>query len=91
MNPFDGGPAFPSPEIAKDIRDDSGRCVCTRVYEASCGMSLREWYAGQALNGYLSGTDPNADIEAFDKQRVAACCCAYADAVIAELKKGVES
>jgi len=37
----DGGPAFP---VASDIYNGSGLC----------GMSLRDWFAGQALAGMLS-------------------------------------
>lgn len=38
----DGGPAFP---VASDIYNGSGLC----------GMSLRDWFAGQALAGLMAG------------------------------------
>jgi len=37
----DGGPAFPRP----DERDGHGNGIC----QGSYGMSLRDWFAGQAL------------------------------------------
>ena len=38
MSAPDGGPAFPVP---------------TDVYHTNLGMSLRDWFAGQALNGIV--------------------------------------
>ena len=43
----DGGPAFPMNASTGDPRDG--------VY-CQNGMSLRDWFAGQALVGYLSGS-----------------------------------
>ena len=47
----DGGSAFPHGEIVQDMRDENGRFVGSRVWEQSVGMTLREWFAGQALAG----------------------------------------
>jgi len=47
--PNDGGPAFPETRW-----DDK-----TRQEVQWCGMTLRDWFAGQALNGLLS--DPNTN------------------------------
>ncbi|MBW6400024.1 hypothetical protein KPL78_19340 [Roseomonas sp. HJA6] len=44
MEKNDGGPAFPVPNI-----DDDGRS-----WQPKGGMSLRDWIAGQALNGMLA-------------------------------------
>lgn len=50
----DGGPAFPqhgwtsSPEVLERMKNQGG-------------MTLRDWFAGQALNGMLS--DPNLSAE----------------------------
>lgn len=41
--PQDGGPAFPVPQNENFVASDSGP-----------GMSLRDWFAGQALTGYLA-------------------------------------
>lgn len=44
-NPInDGGPAFPHAEFAKDVVMEDGRPAC-RVYFASPGMTLRDYFA----------------------------------------------
>lgn len=78
----DGGPAYPT----RDFWDEAE----SRKHEH--GMSLRDWFAGQALKGiiakspYKSGTlaemKASGDIEA----RVAAAYD-YADAMLAERSK----
>lgn len=80
----DGGPAFPGAKIY-DGEPDCG----------TSGMSLRDWYIGQAIAGLLSnanlmdhlngGDDPLSD-EAFI---VSVVCGArrYADAMLAERTK----
>lgn len=45
----DGGPAFPGGELRFDDAD------CTTPYYA--GMSLRDWFAGQALAGMMASND----------------------------------
>lgn len=52
----DGGPAFPHPEFVIDVTLEDGRRAA-RVYDANPGMSLRDWFAGQALAGLLA--NPN--------------------------------
>jgi hypothetical protein len=73
----DGGPAFP---IQGSYDTD---------YEHN-GMSLRDWFAGQALAGILGGgfadTIPHDDING--GRDAAAFAYQYADAVIAERKGG---
>ena len=44
--PDDGGPAFPFPSGPEPKVD--------RYHDRSEGMSLRDWFAGQALAGILS-------------------------------------
>jgi hypothetical protein len=49
--PNDGGPAFPNPCNARTITGPSGE-VAAVIYEHAQthgGMSLRDWFAGQAL------------------------------------------
>ena len=47
MSEKHGGPAFPMPE--------------TQHFQPSFGMTLRDWFAGQALAGLLAGAvDDNA-------------------------------
>lgn len=78
----DGGPAFPHPETAIELRDACGKPIMTRVYYPSLGMSLRDYLAGQALNGLLS--DPEVDQIPSDLARAA---YELADAMLAERKK----
>ncbi len=67
MNPPNGGPAFPCPTYQLDPRDNVR------------GMTLRDWFAGQALAGMLSG---RASTES-----VSAGAYAIADAMLAERAK----
>ena len=64
MNVDDGGPAFPlerlqASGLAMEAADDEKRFMYLQA-RATCGMSLRDWFAGQALAGLLAaGTYPN--------------------------------
>lgn len=80
MSKKDGGPAFPA-RIPLVHDADQGKDYPN--YDES-GMSLRDWFAGQALNGLLAG----------DRQtgwglpeRAAERSYALADAMIAEREK----
>ena len=46
--PPDGGPAFPVPNDVREIDDGTGTI--------QAGMSLRDWFAGQALAGLCAST-----------------------------------
>jgi len=88
-----GGPAFPVPSVCNANGD---------VQYGTDGMSLRQWYAGQALNGILSQSPGslfghrniwraclnNKDTEDEWFSELADVSCKIADALIAELKKG---
>ena len=68
-----GGPAFPTQELPQ------------WSWPGSTGMSLRDWFAGQALSGLLSGfyrTSTNANLA-----EVPAEAYAIADAMLAERAK----
>ncbi len=65
----DGGPAFP-------VYDD------THMYPTSTGMTLRDWFAGQAL--------ASAGSSSLDAVRIAKACYERADAMIAAREKGGE-
>ena len=45
----DGGPAFPAPMFT---RQADGQPMCPQEFGLG-GMSLRDWFAGHALNGIL--------------------------------------
>ena len=49
------------------------------------GMTLRDWFAGQALQGYLAGRNNNLSENPsnFTAQKACRDCYAYADAMIA--------
>ena len=65
----DGGPAFP-------VIAEHG------LGHISNGMTLRDWFAGQALVGYLAQPGPNAD-----DSEIAKMAYVRADAMIAERNK----
>ena len=69
-NTNDGGPAFPS----KFTTDEHGTPVTAWVK----GMSLRDWFAGQALVGMLAGRTTS-----LDPNVVGACAYEFADQTLA--------
>ena len=66
----DGGSAFPSHGTMGEVVQE--------------GMTLRDWFAGQALMGYLANPAPGAVIES----QMVKICYIMADAMIAEGEKG---
>jgi hypothetical protein len=68
----DGGPAFPFGEN----RYDGGNHYLGKQYAP--GMSLRDWFAGQALAHMVSGSA----VELPSWQHVAAACYDAADAML---------
>jgi hypothetical protein len=83
----DGGPAFPSVCVYTNRENE----VCSESIE---GMTLRQWYAGQALapSIYVATKAPQlfgkGNIDA--QEEVAELCVSMADALIKELEKGKE-
>ena len=72
----DGGPAFPCPD---DYAQDGRPIYGPRNIQ---GMSIRDWFAGQALASYADwGNAAPCD-------DVAAECYLMADAMLAERQKG---
>jgi hypothetical protein len=74
--PNDGGPAFPSSETIRE--PDRPYTVGDTIVNK--GMSLRDWFAGQALAG-LSVSEEGS----FSSR--AEWCVKMADALLAELEK----
>jgi hypothetical protein len=50
-------------------------------------MSLRDWFAGMALQGYLAGRNNNPERETLIDRAVKSCY-QYADAMLAARTKG---
>ena len=80
----DGGPAFPM-EI--DTEDSKGYPITGKIVG---GMSLRDWFAGMALQGMVA--QPNDHTFTWDytkevRQRLAVKAYQYADAMLAERNK----
>ncbi len=74
-------PAFPRDNqfIPNHVKEEkTGKFV-----EGSTGMSLRDWYAGMALQGMLS-TDPHVCIDSDGGALMANACFRMADAMIKE-------
>ena len=47
----DGGPAFPNSKVTNYLFEDEH---IKPILETKDGMTLRDWFAGQALSGMLS-------------------------------------
>lgn len=76
-----GGPAFPRPASEDKFNEEN--------YPPQCGMSLRDWFAGQALAG--SSASPDQWILASRQENpfegMARICYRIADAMLAEREK----
>jgi hypothetical protein len=70
----DGGPAFP--------------CAEHGIHQAENGMSLRDWFAGMALQGMLAFPEDEATSESFAQitKRFSEGAYVYADAMLAARK-----
>ncbi len=66
------GPAFPNSESQKV------------VYGGGKGMSLRQWYAGKALQGFCSGANPTKRELDDRASMIAEGCYKLADAMLTE-------
>jgi hypothetical protein len=75
-----GGPAFPQPNHIVDT--DRGREEA-RGWMQDSGMSLRDWFAGQALMGWAAGRNKTDTMDDSNPSAVALSCYRYADAMIA--------
>jgi len=75
----DGGPAFPTSPSGDSMQFEDGRI--SHQYPAMSGMSLRDWFAGQAL---ASRGMYSANVR---ENEVAAECYQIADAMLAAREK----
>lgn len=78
--PKDGGPAFPQ-SLERDVHGNLVTPADLHPTELVCGMSLRDWFAGQALCGYLA--DPNTS-----SRYAARVAYRVADQMLKEREKG---
>lgn len=69
-----GGPAFPLPLGSQDLPEP-----------AYGGMSLRDWFAGQALAGMMAS---EVDGSTYNEDPAAERAYRFADAMLAEREKG---
>jgi len=74
-----GGPAFPR----SGVKDGYGKVVGDVK-----GMSLRDWFAGQALAGIAAGYWSNSDMSDLAPSELAEKAFALADAMLAERAEG---
>ena len=75
----DGGAAFPTLDF--DVHSETGQVA----HFSKGGMSLRDWFAGQALATYEGFTKNQNGWQ--DPQYTAECCYELADAMLAEREK----
>jgi hypothetical protein len=71
----DGGSAFP---LQAAIQGNL-------YFDRELGMSLRAWFAGMALSGFMANKTHATTFATRDDVQY---CCAIADAMIEELEKG---
>ena len=82
--PNDGGTAFPTVATATTHGFYADGQPCMTHYGSTPGMTLRAWFAGQALMGWAAGR--NHSMCDSDPDKVANTCVAYADALIQKLE-----
>lgn len=85
----DGGPAFPRPPFTPWTRHDNA-ADAGFASTGHPGMSLRDWFAGQAIMGWAAGRNRPMEHEACEPASVARSCYVYADAMLRARERGVE-
>lgn len=81
-----GGPAFPS-GAARRVRDVEGQWTVVPS-EGSDGMTLRDWFAGQALAGLLANPELAKAMDGREGTDPAALLAfAFADSMLEQRKK----
>ena len=84
----EGGHVFPFPPRGIEKIEDTGHGLKVILKAASDGITLRDWFAGQALQGALSGLLPGMTLLNIDSKTMAGFAYDMADAMIAERNKG---
>lgn len=84
----DGGPAFAAPGMPAYSHDGAPLNPWDGhgwAHDPQPGMSLRDWFAGMALQGQLSVVELHKAVasDALTSHEVAGSCYEYADAMIA--------
>ena len=74
----DGGPAFPRTPANVEWSDGS-----RNFFEDQDGMTLRDYFAGQALAGYMA----DANVSDHNRAALVKSCYELADAMLAERDK----
>lgn len=80
----DGGPAFPGKSMGFVGVGPFGEAQAQ--YEETPGMTLRDWFAGQTLVGWLASFGPD-QVPLSPYTQLAAMAYAVADAMIEERSK----
>jgi hypothetical protein len=92
----DGGPAFPSrvlpdPRLVKHLRDSAEVSLreAADALGSHPGMTLRDWFAGQALAGWLASYGDTSPHPAGTNRQATVAKLSYrmADAMLAERAK----
>jgi hypothetical protein len=84
-----GGPAFPQ----QVIRDGNGVLQEVGVYGFSTGMTLRDYFAAKAMQGFITlmirDFDDGETVETYEQaqERICSASYEYADAMIRERAK----
>lgn len=86
----DGGPAFPVPMFTR--QSDGQPMSAGEFFEGGNGLSLRDWFAGMALNAIVSKSPfEQCDIDETHHEEMAARgAYGYADAMIAARERKEE-
>ena len=78
MSPPDGGPVLPIPTYNNIYVGENRNRIGPGM-----GLSLRDWFAGMALQGMLAAITPGTD----NAKKAAAWAFYYADAMLTEREK----
>lgn len=87
-----GGPAFPTELPAQVIEKETGM-VIDYTQTKQPGMTLRDWFAGQALAGLMANSEEwkfwkvANQPESFVRQNVVVTCYQLAETMIEEKRK----